>query len=308
MAQAAARTCATHPDTAAHFQCDGCGALLCDACIEESHRLLLCRRCGERALPLAVDAPATTPERQQAARVETARAPYGLAQALLYPFRGSGLYLFLAALATAGVMGFIRRYGFSCFAIVLWLGWLSLLVGIQFKIVVSTARGENELPDWPEYFSFGERLVEILTFLAIALLNYGPLVAYLGLAAALGLLGAGAGPALWVGAAAALWVGTALAVMAWGGAALHWHHSALRVDQHLRALVATGGDGLVTVNLTFFLCGLTVVTRVLLGARLPLLGALLGGAVAIYWTFVAPHLVGMLFRRHPATLDAIYEG
>src|SRR6187549_3606594 len=68
MAQAAAAYCATHSQTVARFQCDGCGKLLCDACIEESHRLLLCRLCGERALPLAADAPATTVERKQLAR------------------------------------------------------------------------------------------------------------------------------------------------------------------------------------------------------------------------------------------------
>jgi hypothetical protein len=298
--------CATHPQALAGFRCDGCGKLLCDDCVEESHRLLLCRLCGERALPLASAAPATVPERRQATPPAAARVPYGIGKALLYPFRGSGLFLFVAALGTAGLVTFLVRFSFGCFAIVLWLGWVSLLIGIQFKIVATTARWEDELPDWPEYFSFGERMVEVLTFLAIALLNYGPVVAYLLVCGAAGVLARPSVP-VWLGAAAMLWVGTALAVMAWGGAALHWRRSALRIDQHVRALWATGGDGLATVNLTFFLLGVVVVARAVLGERVPLLGVVLGGVVGIYWTFLAPHLVGLLFRRHAATLHAIYE-
>jgi len=59
-------TCATHAQSRALYQCDGCGKLLCDACIEESHRLLLCRLCGERALPLAPRLP--PPSRSAASR------------------------------------------------------------------------------------------------------------------------------------------------------------------------------------------------------------------------------------------------
>lgn len=312
MAKAAAATCVSHPEAVARFQCDGCGKTLCDECIEESHRLLLCRLCGERALPLAADAPATTTERRQAA-IPVAAGPYGLGKALLYPFRGSGLMLFIVSLATAGLVTFLVKYSiFGCGATVLWIGWLSLLIGIQFKIVASTAKWENELPDWPEYFSFGERLVEILTYLVIALLNWGPVTVFViahgvkRLANPDHLLADPPSVGFWVGVAALVWLGTALSVMAWGGAALHWRRSALRVDHHLKALFATGGDGIKTVNLTFLLVGLVVVSRALTRS-VPLLGAVLGLAVGIYWNFLAPHLVGLLFRRHASALHAIYE-
>src|ERR1700752_4963331 len=104
--------CAAHPQSVARFQCDGCHQLLCDACIEESHRLLLCRLCGERALPLAADAPATTAEGRVPARTAGAEGPYGIGQALLYPFRGSGTWLFIAALFTAAVVTFLKEFGF----------------------------------------------------------------------------------------------------------------------------------------------------------------------------------------------------
>jgi hypothetical protein len=300
-------TCAAHPEAVARFQCDGCGKSLCDECIEESHRLLLCKLCGERALPLSADAPATTTERRFAAR-PMGQGAYGLGKALLYPFRGSGLFLFIASLVSAGIVTFLVRYAFGCFPIVIWFGWLSLLIGIQFKIVASTAKWENELPDWPEYFSFGERVVEILTFLVIALLNYGPLIAFLFAFGAQGLMTMEPSLGFWLGAAAALWLGTALSVMAWGGAALHWRRSALRIDNHVRALLATGGDGLKTVNLTFVLFGVVVLARALMAKHMPLAGVVLSLALGIYWTFVAPHLVGLLFRRHAAALHEVYEG
>jgi hypothetical protein len=303
-----AHVCASHPETAARYQCDGCGKDLCESCIEESHRLLLCRLCGERALPLGEDAPATVQERQQTqkAAAVVAQGPYGLGQALLYPFRGSGLLMFIAALVSAAFVAFVMQVGIGCLPLFLWLGWLSLLVGIQFKIVASTAKWENELPDWPEYFSFGERLVEIFTFVAIALLQYGPFAAYLFTFGGENLLA----PSLpfWLGAAAALWVGTALAVMAWGAASVHWRISVLRVDHHVRALFATGGDALATTNVTFVMLGLVLVLRGVLDAQVPIVGAALAGILGLYWAFVGPHLVGLLFRRHARALHAIYEG
>ena len=305
MAQA---TCATHAQSRALYQCDGCGKLLCDECIEESHRLLLCRLCGERALPLGAEAPATVQERRHSARPLAAQGPYGFAQALLYPFRGSGLLMFLAALFSAGFVTFVMQVGIGCIPLILWFGWLSLLIGVQFKIVASTVKWENELPDWPEYFSFGERLVEVLTWIVIALLNYGPVAAYVMLFARQGLLTGTPSLAFWLGAAAALWIGTAMSVMAWGAAAVHWRRSALRLDQHLRALFTTGGDGLKTVNLTFVAVGIVVVLRALLGSQVPWVGAALAGSLGLYWSFVAPHLVGLLFRRHAGALHAIYEG
>lgn len=40
--------CAEHAEALATFQCDGCGRRLCYDCVDEDHRLNLCRLCGER--------------------------------------------------------------------------------------------------------------------------------------------------------------------------------------------------------------------------------------------------------------------
>src|SRR4051812_18907777 len=107
--------CATHAAAPAQFRCDGCGKLLCGECVAESHRLLLCRLCGERALPLAGTAPATVPERRQRDAV-AAHAGYTLGDALLYPVRGGGLGMFLVALVIQAVVSaivFLNRYSLS---------------------------------------------------------------------------------------------------------------------------------------------------------------------------------------------------
>ncbi len=38
----------------------------------------------------------------------------------------------------------------------------------------------------------------------------------------------------------------------------------------------------------------------------PLLGGALAAAVAAYGTFAGAHVVGLMYRKHAATLDAIY--
>jgi hypothetical protein len=217
--------------------------------------------------------------------------------------------MFIVSLAAAGITTFLAKYSiFGCAALVLWLLWMSLLIGVQFKIVVSTAKWENELPDWPEYFSVGERVIEVLTYLAIVLLNFGPVAAFMFAFGMQGLMTTEPSLGFWLGAAAALWLGTALSVMAWGGAALHWRRSARRIDQHVKALQVTRGDGVKTVKLTIARSGAGALLPALVSTDLPLLGVLLSGVLWIYWMFVAPHLVGLLFRRHAAALNQVYEG
>lgn len=299
--------CAQHPETVAGFQCDGCKKLLCVECIQESHALLLCRLCGERALPVGSEGAATVTEAAEARR-QAEGMTYRLRDAFGYPFRGSGLFLFFAALISLAVVTFLMRFGIGCLPFFLWLGWLSLLIGIQFKIVETTVRWENELPDWPEYYSLWERAVEILTFLVIGGLQYGPAAAYLYAFGWEGLMTTEPSLPFWLGFAACLWLGTALSFMAWGAAGAHWRHLALRVDKHVQALLATGGEGLLMVNVAFVLVGLVFWLKAVLGSAIPVLGAALAGILGIYWAFLLPHLVGVLFRRNRERLHEIYEG
>lgn len=78
----------------------------------------------------------------------------------------------------------------------------------------------------------------------------------------------------------------------------------LRRTHRIEALLSPAG--LATVGIVL---GLTLL-RILLGllvAPLPLLGTLLSSALGGYALVLSAHFVGLLFRRHRATLDGIYR-
>lgn len=301
----AERSCATHGDVEATFRCDGCGKLLCQDCIEEGHRLLFCRSCGERAMPLAIETPAAAHELRRTAKRDT---PYGLRDALMYPFRGLGRFLYWGYVLVLCLFAFLATVpGLGCAVLLMRLLILILLPGLLFAIVRTTAEGETELPDWPDWSAGGERLWEwfgaLLAFV-VAILPTG-IILYLSgcgfeelsewrFLCSLGLLvGSILGAALWI--------------PAFGAVAVEWNPwMALRIDLHVRALTSVGVDAWKTLGLLVAL----LVVRQALGLILlpiPLLGGFAQIMVATYTLLMGAHFIGLLFRRHAALLDAIYN-
>lgn len=299
-----AQACSTHADRVAIYHCDGCDRTLCPDCVQQSHVLFLCRLCGERALPIGGVAPATVKE--HAKRQKLSRA-YSLPQAFLYPFRGLGLYLFLATLVTMAFVEFVGRFGLGCLAIFVVLGFWSLMVGIQFKIVDATARGDDELPDWPDYLSIGERIPDILAYVGIVLLQFGPLVAYFFLAGPERLFTERPNLAYWIGFAVFGWLGAAIAIVALGAAGRFGPGAAVRIDLHFKAFVASGRDALVIADLVFVLGVIVWLARVTLTAAVPLAGAAVAGTLGAYWIFTSAHLAGLLVRRNSDAFEALYD-
>jgi ANCHR-like B-box zinc-binding domain len=297
-----AEVCALHSETAASFRCDGCGRLLCQECVKEGHALLFCSICGERALPLRTGQPVTTRERE---REEAIRRPYSLREGLLYPFRGLGLFLFVSTIFAFGVVRFMAAW--SCLGFLFFLALFALMVTLQFKIVRSTAEGDNELPDWPEYFGLTERLADLLTYLFIGCLNVAPVALFVVAVGIPGLSTMEPSLLFWTGFAICLWVGTAMMLLAYGAAGTYGLAAALRVIVHVRAFRAAGADAVTVTNLVFVMQALIFVLRAVLVGTVPFLGAVLAGTMGIYWFFTGPHLAGVLFRRHRPILDALYE-
>jgi hypothetical protein len=301
------QNCVAHPEVAATFHCDGCGRLLCSACVEQGHRLLFCRHCRERALPLDASLPATVPELKRAA----ARArPTTWLEALTYPLRGQGSMVFWAYLGLMIAFVLLSVFplaGLLTFAFRLLIGLL--MPGLLYAIVRRTAEGDDELPDWPDIGDAGERLREVFTFVGTIAVTLVPAALALRLSgcALVDLLSdaQGAASCRWT-VAVGLMLGLPLAVPMFGSLAVYQHLDLLlRLDLHLRALAATGRDGVSTVLLTY---AVLAASR-LLGFALhgfPLLGGALAAAVAAYGTFAGAHLVGLMFRKHAAALDAIY--
>ncbi len=298
----AAQACTTHADRIAVFHCDGCGASLCPDCVDQSHALFLCRLCGERALPIGGVGPATVKEHVKRQRLSRG---YGLGQAFFYPFRGLGLYLFLATLVSMAFIEF-AKLGFGCLPILLALAFWALMVGLQFKIVDTTAQGDDELPDWPNYLSLGEMFPDVLAYIGIAVLQFAPLVAYFYATGPERLFSAEPSAIYWIGFATFGWMGGAVALVALAAAGRFGAGAALRLDLHLRAFVASGRDALVIANLVFALGIAVWLVRAALTA-LPLLGAAASGAIGAYWIFTSAHLAGLLIRRNTEVFESLYD-
>jgi hypothetical protein len=297
-----AGSCTNHPETTAAYRCDGCGKLLCNECIEEGRSLLFCRLCGERALPLERGRPAAISDLQRPGTVEES---YSWPEAVVYCLRGKGAIVlggYVAALSVLDLVPFLGP--------VLRFLILLLLPSFLFLIVRTTAKGENELLDWPDFSRYGDRLQELLTFsLAVA-------VALLPTVALTFLVGCGVEGwsdssrlgrcilALIVGS----WVSAALWLGSFGATATYDNRwLTFRVDLHIQALQTGGIESVLVV----FVIYLGLVGAFLLGqllAEIPLLGFILANLVAVYGWLTSAHLIGVFFRRYAPTMERIYRG
>ncbi len=232
---------------------------------------------------------------------------YSFREALAYPFRGSGRLMLPAFVFFMTVATIVPAGGIAT------LLALGLLPGLLFEIVRTTAEGEVELPEWPDYSEGSERIREVLWFLLVAATVLLPTLAlfYLSDCDLLSLVVPGTAdgvPYCWgprLGGAA---IGALLAVFALGATGAHssgW--LAFRIDLHLRALFTSAArDAMLIAALVATL----VIVSSILGqvfAPLPILGTALGAALSGYALFTGAHLVGLVFRRHQGVLDPIYR-
>jgi len=304
MSPGATAVCSIHPDRAAIFYCDGCGRLLCPECVEEGHRLLFCRHCRERALPIDQQAPATVPERRRAA---AQAAPYSLGKAFGYPLRGRGGWLFkvyvilIVPVTLLEVLPGSRMNPVFCTFIGL------LLPGLLCAVVRATAAGDDEVPDWPDYTYIQERVGEIWGMAAVAAVSALPVALLL----LLGGCDIRAFPYATHGRCLLLllpagFAGVVLGFPACGAVAYCWSPwVALRLDLHRRALAACGRDVLKAGGLFYatLVCSLLAVALL---DKVPVVGALAGNSLDLYVLLVGAHLVGLVVRRHEADFEAIY--
>ncbi|MEJ2086002.1 MAG: hypothetical protein P8Y44_10035, partial [Acidobacteriota bacterium] len=246
-------------------------------------------------------APATTPEHK---RVGKRDAPYSLQEALLYPFRGLGGYVYWSyvALLAIGTLPFLGCIVFV-FQIVIFL----TLPGLLFSIVRTSASGETELPDWPDWFDAGERFFEWFGAILAFLVGLAPAIV------AVMLVGCGAeefvagAPRCSLALGGGLIVGAALWIPAFGAVAVTFSPWwALRIDLHVRALSEVGADAWKTFGLLAGLLAARLLLAMILGP-IPVLGTLVDIAIGAYTLFVGAHLIGLMFRRNTATLDSIYS-
>ncbi len=306
-------TCAQHADASAAFGCESCGRLLCTQCVQEGHRLLFCRVCGERALPLDVRESATTTGRRVAEKRAVA-ARYGWLDALAYPLRGHGAYAlwaYLALITLFVILENVFKYG-SCLTGLPRVMLTGLVTPFLFDITRTTAAGENELPDWPEWDVWGivKKTVLAWAVAVVSLLPAGGLLAAAG--CGFGDLLAGAGSLL--ACLLLLGLGLVLAMMIWllafgSTAAYETPWLFFRLDLHARAGWAVGTDLLIATLFNGLLLAVVPGLAVALGLFVhPIAADLASQAVTLYAILLSAHLAGVIFRRHPDAMDAIYVG
>ncbi len=116
------------------------------------------------------------------------------------------------------------------------------------RIVRATTEGDDEPPDWPE-FNGGQLLRDLLTWVVVCLMQFGPAVLLLSLVG-WRLLAREPNPWFWLAFAVCSWLGSGLATVAFGAAA---HIGRLRVFSllgHLETFVAAGGESRRSTSLT----------------------------------------------------------
>jgi hypothetical protein len=282
---------------------------LCDECVQEGHRLLLCALCGERALPLEASGPANVKERRDS-RQERANAAYGWPDLLRYCFRGEGGWIFWITVAIFGVFQFclfaataappVQAFlpvalTFLLFVFLLWIVPPQLV-----RIVRTTFRGRNELPDWAPAHDFPERSREIVALLLALLVGVLPsalLLRLLGCSSA-----PAADPALFCQLVLLATAPMMVALSCFGFAAFAEIESRwvlLRIDLHLRFLTAAGREAWATIGAILLAVASTLVLQAFLGS-VPLT------VLAPWVLFTGAHAIGVLFRRHRALFDRLY--
>ncbi len=242
-------------------------------------------------------------ETEMLRRQQAVAAAYSWKQTFLFPFRGAGRLAFailLAVLVALDVLAAIPRVGVV-------FDLLSTLVlfaaaGLMPHVVRTTTRGRNLLPPWEELAEparWGRDLLRFGGLLAIAGL---PLILLAATRPWHGVPGAGSSVLAWLAVAVLAWLGTAFVVVAAG--AFGYRH-APRLTRHARGLLASGIDALFAVDVVYLLGLLAVVL-----ALVPIAAWLfmpIARALTVYGLLLAPHLAGVLVRRHRLELSRIYR-
>ncbi len=292
-------SCAAHPERTAAYRCEACHRALCEACVETSHRLWICRHCRERALPLAADAPAAPNLRPDPVRA--AAAPLSLARLLRPGRRGAATILGWAALLAFGA------------ALVPPFGWFApvaaalLLPGYLIETVRAARDGEPDLPPWPDLTDVA-RWGSDWSLGVVALL--GATLPWLLLRRLAGcdvesFLIADGSPCV---AAAAGGAGLGLTVLAGAlGVAALWGSGwlTIRLDLHLEAIAATGGATLLAGLVCGVPAGLVAALAAAPGGAPPGSG-LARNVLGLWALFATARAAGWLFGRHAERLEALY--
>jgi pSer/pThr/pTyr-binding forkhead associated (FHA) protein len=145
-AQPVANGCVNHPSVAAIAECKKCGIKACAECTKKQKvgRKIMhfCPSCGKACTDLREVA-------KQEAIDATRTKTFGTAikRSLVYPFRGNGIIILGCGTLFFGVLDL---FPFGFFALVIFVIVWGYMFAFMQRIVVTSAAGEDDPPEFPE--------------------------------------------------------------------------------------------------------------------------------------------------------------
>ena len=260
------------------------------------------------ALPQVAGALDEEAQAEALRRQRTLAAAYSWKQALLFPFRGFGVVAFwtLAGLLIAlDLLAALPVVG-GVFAV---MGWLVPLVlaGLVPAVVRATFEGRNLLPAWDELRPPKRWASGLVRFAALALVAAIPLLALLATRRwHLGLQPEG-GPLGWLAVAFLGWLAVAFIVLAGGAVEAFGQGQLPRLARHVRAGSVGQPEALWIVDGLFGLVLAIVLLRTAVVPAMPWLATPAVRGIEVYALLLAPHLIGLLVRRHRLELSGVYD-
>jgi len=212
----------------------------------------------------------------------------------VYPFLGQGKWLMIGGaigMALAQIVGVLLPF-VGLFLEALIAGCFAMYA---IKNIASSARGDTEPPDWPDFSGLHETLYALLQVLGAAAFSLGPLVAY-----AIYMWNTGQSRNPLISWPLLAW-GMFYMPMAMLGVALHDTLAGVSPLLVLPAIVKTLPAYLVALLAIAGACALFYPMQYL--TELPFIGSLLGTVFSVYWITVVTRIVGLIYRAYEKRLN-----
>lgn len=287
------RTCANHGDRPAVWFCDRCGEGFCEDCVRvrdfTTFQAYFCRRCGDQCRPPVQPVPNPTKSFLE----ELTRVP-------AYPFRGKGPYILVGGTIFFTIISWllgtriiILHPGtgmiFGILQGILGVLFLGYFFAYAFDVAASTAGGEDEPPDWPDFGDPTEFLRPLGLVIAVVAMCFFPAVAYV--IAVLSDVATGSEALLWLLIA----VGVLFLPMALLSAVLYGSLAGLNPVHLFKSITRIGPAylaGIVALAVVVMLGDLLLIRNVL---GIPVLGTLVAVAVELYCVIAAMRVIGLIY-------------
>src|SRR6266850_3553676 len=174
--------CKNHYQNIARFKCPKCQRYVCDLCVNTRGTAgggqKFCKICGGECLPVTF--------KQISQEVDFFQEA---TRAFKYPVMGDGLVLLFGGSFFFGFLdlaNYVSRHGFQygLRAMMMRVAIFTFIFGVGYlfaylkKIVATTADGDPNMPDWPEFSEWQADIVApMFQFMILAVLCFGPAIA-----------------------------------------------------------------------------------------------------------------------------------